>query len=719
MMASITVRTSEGMSLQRKRAYEEKGMNKRTPLSLAVFAALGMLALPAGAAPSTAQLADEGGTLREIGVGIGVLSHDSFRLGRFTGITKEGVFPDVSFKVLTRSDYTAETPHFWRIEGENLGLSSQSLSVNGGSQGRYSAFMYYRSMPNMIQPNAKTPYQGVGSRNLTLPANGGVGTLENYLHEVDIETKRQRVGLGGRVNLTPQWRASTALHHEHKTGTKIRSIGDNWGLQRATMLPAPVDYDTTRFEADVTYDSARVQTRFGYALSLFSQNGKDSFTAADPRAASWSTAGLLQDALEPDNQFHQFSGNLGLSFGRYTRVGADVQIGAMQQDAKFINDQAVVRDRNGNVRNSLDGKIDTQVINVRASTRVLERVSLRADYRHDKRDNRTPELVVDRGQSILAYGFQCGVAAGVSATECVTRPVSYEQNRFSGEAEMQVVGRTFLTLGYVNDEKKRTYEDRKDTKEQSYEARLRSRWTEGMVMLNVAKAEQRGSNWERTTLPVDLRKYYLADRDRTRAGVHVSYMLTARVQTTLRGEIVNDDYKASTLGLTESKRTIYAWDIAWFPTDRLQTYAFYNFEKRKYEQAGSDTTTTKWTADRDDDTVTVGLGGEFVAIPSKLTLGVEGTVVQTLGRMNVTPAGGASNPYPNLESALGTFSIYGDWRFSRDMDVRVRYMMEKYKEKDWAVDGYGARGVGDLLMLERESPDYTAHVVAATIRYRF
>lgn len=696
-------------------------MNK-TILSLAVLAALGAMSVPAAAAPTTAELAEEGGTLTEIGVGAGMLSDDTFRLGRFTGITEEGVFPDLSFDVLTRSSYADEAPYLWRIEGDNLGLDSQSLGISGGSQGRYSAFIYYREMPNLIQPDAGTPYRGIGSNTLTLPPAGSFGTVEDHLREVDIETKRQRVGLGGRLNITPRWRTSTALHHEHKEGTKMRGIGDHWGLESATVVPAPVDYDTTRFEADLTYDGERLQSRLGYMLSVFSQADNDTLTVADAHASDWSTAAQRRDALEPDNEFHQLSGNLGLTLGRYTRLGADVQVGFMEQDAKFVTDDAVVMDADGNVRDSLDGRIDTKVLNLRASTRLFERLALRADYRFDERDNDTPELVVELGAPVFGprIGFQCGAAAGVGVNQCITRPISFEQQRVSGEAELRLAGRTFLTLGYTNDERERTYEDREKTEEETYEARLRSRWSEAMVMLNYAVAEQRGSNWERETLPVEMRKYYLADRDRTRAGVHVSYMPTAQVQTTLRSEMVDDDYTESELGLKASQRMIYSWDIAWFPTDRLQTYAFYSFENRTYDQSGFDALAgVAWNADREDQTFTLGVGGEYVLVPGRLKLGFEGMVVQTLGQMDVIPAVGASSAYPDLESRLGMVSLYGDWSVSRNMDLRVRYMMETYDEKDWAVDDVGVTGVSDLILLDRESPDYTAQLIAATVRYRF
>lgn len=700
-------------------------MHKRNILTLAVLAAIGSVVLPASGAlaedevKTTARLAEEGGTIGQIGIGAGYLSEDTFRLGRFTGITEEGFFPDLSFEILSRSSYLDEKPSFWRLEGRNLGLDSQSLLLNGGSQGRYSVFLYYRELPNLIYPNVGTPYQGVGSRNLTLPPDGGFGTLEQNLHEIDIETERQRVGLGGRVNLTRRWRASMAVHHEHKEGTKVRGIGEHWGLQRSTIVPEPVDYDTTRFEADLTYDGERFQTRLGYMLSVFSQNGSEALNFVDAHALDWSAAPFRQDSLDPDNQFHQISANLGWSLGETTRLGADVQVGRMSQDSDFIASDAVVMDRAGNIRTSLDGEIDTTVVNLRASTRPFERLTLRANYRYDERDNKTPELIVDAGPLVnYTIGFQCGVAAGLSASQCATRPISYEQRRAFGEAEIRLLDRTFLSLNYTNDERERTYEDRKTTEEEIYEARLRSRWSKGMVMLYYSLAEQRGSNFERETLPEALRKYYLADRDRTRAGVHVSYAPSATLQAGLRVDWVDDDYIASELGLTASERVIYSWDVSWFPTDRLQTYAFYSYESRQSEQAGLGDG-IPWTGERDDETFMVGIGGEYVVTPGVLKLGAEALYVETCGAMNVIPATVASQPYPDLESKLKMFSLYGDWTLSKRMALRLRYMLERYEEKDWGTDNVGVTGVGDLILLDRDSPDYTAHLVAVTLRYRF
>jgi MtrB/PioB family decaheme-associated outer membrane protein len=372
-----------------------------------------------------------------------------------------------------------------------------------------------------------------------------------------------------------------------------------------------------------------------------------------------------------------------------------------------------VTDAAGNVRRSLDGDIDTKVINLHADTRPHERLTLRAAYRNDERDNNTPELLVDAGPLVTyTVGFQC------AGSTCITRPISFKQERVNAEADWRVTRNTFLTLGYTHDERNRTYEDRETTEEQTVEARLRTRWGGSTLTLNIGSAEQTGSNFERDTLPVLLRKYYLADRDRTIAGAHLALALSPRLQTSFRAQWMSDDYTASELGLTSADRAIFSWDAAYFPTERLQTYAFYSMEVRKADQSGIDGT-VPWTADREDNTYSFGVGGEYTMIKDVLKLGIEGTLVETFGKIDVVTATGVGGPYPDLRSTFGLVSLYGDWKLSDRMAVRMRYMYERYEEEDWGINGVGVTGVGDLILLQQSSPDYAAHIVAATLRYRF
>ncbi|SEK79839.1 MtrB/PioB family decaheme-associated outer membrane protein [Ectothiorhodospira marina] len=641
---------------------------------------------------------------REVRVGLGYLDDDSFRLGRFTGVNEEGWFLDLGFRFEGQDAHNSESARYWELEGRNLGLDSRRLSLEAGDQGRYSSFFYYREIPNTLYRDVGTPYRGSGSGRLRLPAEGGRATAEGFLQGRDLSTSRQGVGVGGRVNLDSRWRASTAVHYERKEGTIIRGVNNNhlWTQERSALVPVPVDYETTRFEADVTYDADELQGRLGYQLSVFSQRDGRSLEVPDATRLDWSDAGDNAGtvSLEPDNQFHQVTGSLGYSFADTGRVGADLALGHMTQDERFVEDVA-------GLPASLDGRINTTLVNLRASGRPHPRLNLRAGYRYDDRDNRT---------DVYEYEIDNLIRS--------TRPVSYTQDRYHLDASYRVHDRTHLSLGVVRDENERTFSDRKRTDETAYRIGIRSRaLPRTSLNMELGHAEQRGSQYERQTAPEELRQYYLADRDRRSANLYASFHITDRIQVTPRVQWIDDDYTRSELGLQQAERQVWAVDLSWVPTDRITAYGFYAYENTEARQAGREALAfaapRNWRSDRDDESVTLGVGGEYDLRPDRFTLGAEVLHIETSGRMRTLVEGGGGGVYPSLESRLTQVSLYGDYKVSENLDFRLRYMVERYQEKDWGIDGVGVTGVGNLVLLDQDSPDYTTHLIAGALRYRF
>ena len=50
---------------------------------------------------------------------------------------------------------------------------------------------------------------------------------------------------------------------------------------------------------------------------------------------------------------------------------------------------------------------------------------------------------------------------------------------------------------------------------------------------------------------------------------------------------------------------------------------------------------------------------------------------------------------------------------------KLGYRYESYSADDWALDNLQADSVDNLLLLDEETPDYDAHVITASVRYRF
>ena len=60
-----------------------------------------------------------------------------------------------------------------------------------------------------------------------------------------------------------------------------------------------------------------------------------------------------------------------------------------------------------------------------------------------------------------------------------------------------------------------------------------------------------------------LRKYYLADRDRTKMGASIDYMATHKLFLSARVDYNQDDYTDSVIGLTEATQPVYTVDFSY------------------------------------------------------------------------------------------------------------------------------------------------------------
>ena len=103
--------------------------------------------------------------LNRIEPGVGWLTDDAYRFGRYTGLTDEGAYLVGDIKA---RDYS-EDGDYWRVRGTNLGLDSRYLRLEGGTLGQQQYFLEYDQLPNNWADSANTPFLGVGKEVLTLP----------------------------------------------------------------------------------------------------------------------------------------------------------------------------------------------------------------------------------------------------------------------------------------------------------------------------------------------------------------------------------------------------------------------------------------------------------------------------------------------------------------------------------------------------------------------
>ena len=225
-----------------------------------------------------------------------------------------------------------------------------------------------------------------------------------------------------------------------------------------------------------------------------------------------------------------------------------------------------------------------------------------------------------------------------------------------------------------------------------------------------------------------LRKYYMADRDRTQLGAAIDYMATEALFLSARADYNQDDYTDTTIGLTEARNPVYTLDFSYTPRHNVVTYGYYTHENIESSQAGASVTTataasSNWQADFDDAFDTVGLGAKITDI-GKWEIGADLVFSQSTGKIDmkdlVNP--GTENQFPDNETELTSFKLWTNYNYNENLVYRVGYWFEDYSEKNWAYDGlsaYDPTVVENALLLGNTALDYQVHVVTVSASYKY
>jgi MtrB/PioB family decaheme-associated outer membrane protein len=660
--------------------------------------------------------------LNRIELGLGYQDEDAYRFGRYTGMTDEGAYPvgDINAR-----NY-AEDGDYWRARGTNLGLDSRYLRLEGGTLGKQEYFLEYDQLPNNWANSTYTPFLGVGHEVLTLPPGFvDINTnLDTALHPFDIETERQRIGLGASLFSRQRWRLNVAVNHETRDGTD--SIGGAiagtpgggggvTGNTTAALLPEPIDDTTDLLDVSLQYVKDKAQLNIAYHVSLY-DNDKRSLTWENPFAPG--TFG--SQALAPDNEFHQvmLTGSYLLPYS--SQLTGVVSTGRMTQDQGFqpytiVDPRFISTDPLP--QNSLDGEVWVTTAELKLASRPLPKLRLVAEYRYDKRDNDT---------GVNSYDIV--VADGYNPTGTVeNRPLSYDRNQVDLTANYRINSSMSLLGGYSYDNMSRDYTDaeRDDTKENTLSVKWKVKPHADVDLALYGETGKRdGSNYHP---PVNenpaLRKYYLADRDRSKVGASVDYMATDTLNLAASADYIKDDYDNTEIGLTESSQPTYTLDASWQPREDLTTHAFYTREDIKSKQSGSEagTATPDWKADFDDTVDTWGISAKMTGIRSKWDVGADLVYSTAKGEadlQNLNPVGTVTQ-YPDLETDLTSLKLWTQYHYRKDISLKLSYWYEDYSADNWALDNLQEDSIGNLLLLGEDTQDYHVHAIAASVIYRF
>lgn len=700
--------------------------------------------------------------------GLGYVSQDSYRFGKYTGLEDKGFFGVFNIMFSSRASYDDERTDYVTVKGTDLGLRSRALQVDYGNQGDIRVSLSYDQIPTFRTDSAKTIFNGAGTEQLTLPANwvpsattAGMTQLLSSLKPVDIETERQRFGLRLDKILPGKFEITTKYQYEDKEGLKSIGgvIGNSGGNPRAVMLPEPVDYTEHQFDVSLRYTEKKYQLELRYHLSDFN-DGNNALSWQNPysaingwdASAGFARGGLGQLALPPDNKFHQGTLLFGYNISDHTRFTADAALGRMSQNDSFlpftVNPVLAASITEPLPRDSLQGEINTTVVNLRLASRPSRQFNWGASLRYDDRENNTPidQFVYIGGDSTLQN------TAAISDRRRFNEPYSYEEIKFKLDGGYHLSDGTLLSAFGEHREIRRTFSERAKTDEDSFSlAANRSLGERFDGGLRLIYADRGGTPYDGTvplqhgfvegfpaTLPGGfenapaLRRFTLANREREQLGAQLSYTASNYVAFGVDGSYSKDNYDQSEKGLSQSKVQSYTFDVTVTPSTSWAIYGYYTYDKLDTDQNGvtfqSGATrvdqvidpTRFWTALHSDRIDTGGLNVSWNPAYKKLKFGIDLMESSARGDVDVTTGSAlTSAPLPTNRVKIDSASIYSQYQLSDSLSLKAKVRHEHYRSSDIALDGVEANQLANVILFGEEAPDYDVTVATLSLLYQF
>jgi MtrB/PioB family decaheme-associated outer membrane protein len=675
-------------------------MTRTARAELRIAALAGLVACLVGAQPpAKAQDADLATPQSSVEVGIGVVSDDNLRSGRYSGLNEKGAYGLFGIDVKSRDEATGT---WFKLRGSNLGLESRELRLDYERQGQWGYSLEFSQTPRHIPYIFNTTLTGIETG---VQTEGGTAA-----RDLQFSTRRDALGLGYSRQLGGGWSTTVSYRHEEKTGTR------NWGHHSVRFLVDPIDYTTQQLEATVGYADKRLQLTGGYYGTDFSNALTNVVTPVG--------GGISPVALPPANQSHQLYLSGGYGFTPTTRGMFKLAFGRITQDQTFFTTPL------GSVpQNNLDGRIDTTLMQLGVSSRPMPKLSLRANLRYEERDDRTPVFVY--------------TTAGATATHNGrNEPRSFETTVGKVEASYMLPASFRLTGGAEHDIRKRNTSDvrsvsfRDETEETTLSAELRRSLSETLNgALAFVTSERTGSDWyinlrNNGTLGSNLiHPLHLADRDRNKVKLVLDWMPLEPLSIHFVGETAKDDYSGRTLGPREGEAQLVSLDAAYRFNDEWTATAWTSHTDTRAEQTscvGSGATgavgqtcpdtaaNPLWEARLRNVGTAYGFG--LRGKPTSL-IEIEGelSLAKDRGEFVQFAAATAAPTIPEVNYKTTTLRLRGSYALNKVSGVRLQYVYDRIKSDDWYWTNFTYND-GTTVRLD---PDEEVHFLGVGYYYRF
>ncbi|NND44595.1 MAG: MtrB/PioB family decaheme-associated outer membrane protein [Xanthomonadales bacterium] len=646
--------------------------------------------------------------------GPGYLDEAEIRYTSYHGLDDAGAFPALDGEVHWRG--ARET--WLDIRADDLGTDRRRLQLRGGRRGAYTINVNYAEISRYRGFGASTPYLGVGSNSLGLPANwvagattGGLSSLGAALRPVDLSTDRRTLSAGLDLRLSGAWRYEASVRHMDKQGT--RPFGAGVFTINTSHLPVPVDFSENAVGMALNYSGQRGTARISLDRSWFN-NDVPFVTWQNPFEPIGNT-GVLRASLEPDSDAWRlgFAGSFRPRDGM--RLSASASIGRHRQDDRLlpysINPDF---DHLALPRASLDGRMDLASVNLaaRLSARLSRKLNLRISLKADERDNRT---AIDL--------FTPVITDLVERPATPNRPYSFERRQAKLALDYRLGAGTRLNLGVEHQERERSLQSVRQTDENSLFAEISlHQWSAAQLRLRFEGSDRDTDPYVTVNDPglqenPLTRKFNLAGRDRRRLALELDFAPGERLHASIGYYRARDRYDASVLGLLESDEDSFSLDLG-YAVGGVSLYGFAAVDYFDSGIAGAvSNQAAPWSAHTQDRFLTFG-GGASGQFNERLAWSAQFGSSRARGRIE-TDSGAGEAPFPELRNRLHHARLRLAYRPEGPWGWTLSAEREHYRSSDWQIDGIGPGDLAAVLSLGDQSPNARALLLRMQAHYRY
>ena len=675
-------------------------------------------------------------------------ANDPSKLNEYRDL-EEGGKAIFGFELRQRGDTS-----YFNGYGENLGRDDQYINLSGGRYGSFKYRLYDSELRHNFGsgPGARSPFNGIGGSTLTatLP-NLNVNSWNTFDHSY----KRKDFGGMFELQATSPWYFRVDANEVKREGINVFAGAKGTSPGNGFMdLPAPIDYTTRNYSAEVGLSTKRAHLAVNLMHSSFDNGNsllrwQNDFFGGGP-------ALLDTTVLPPSNEYNRFSinGNLrqlpldSTLAARYTYSTMESDV-AMQQN--MLSTGATNPATNPSDP-SFKGDHKRTTFQLSLASRPTQALDTKLYWNYDKLKNDSTEMTFTPAVGSGLFGGSTNPivnCANVAGSVCEPERFHYTKDNLGLEAGYRLSRENKLLAGLDYTKTDRERADFPRTKEWRAFGEWKTSSLESVTARFKYQYLQRRSDFEADASilaanPMDLyvRRFDLANVNQNLLKAVVDWTAAPLLDVGAEVILKRNRYQDTPLGRTDDDRQEFYASVGWGDPNAFRVLAFGDIEYTQYNSNHrADTANTgnpdpatpptatayNWSARNKDKAWQVGLGADWAP---RTRFKVKSSLIyaETNGTadFSVQPGGPTTvfQPITNFDNTKRfSFTLRGIYELNRQFEFTAGYSYESYRYSDIGYDNTryvaGTGTSASYTTGQFAFQPYSANIVYGIAKYKF